>query len=373
MATSRVLVLYTGGTFGMEYTNEDTFDPAALGRILTTLRRNPYLHDNRDSYHETDKEVRRLVTPGLRINGLTQHIVYDVEDFGTLLFSSNMEHKHWQEIATYIKDHYAEYTGFVIITGTDTMAYAGSAVSFMLQHLNKPVVFTGAQIPIFESSTDGLNNLLCSLIMATQHIPEVMLCFNKTAFRANRTIKIDSVDVEAYASPNMPSLATVDMAEDALDVNLSVKESLVRRNTVTEELDVLPVCNKEDVGMLMLYPGISADMVVCFVRDLKGVVLLSYGAGNMSEDVVDALEKLVKGGDRMFVNITSCLKGGVATNTSLQGLVRCGLILGGDMTPQAAFTKLSYVLATNLSVEERKKLMLQNLRGEITVTKIDSV
>ncbi|XP_046564527.1 60 kDa lysophospholipase-like isoform X2 [Haliotis rubra] len=208
--------------------------------------------------------------------------------------------------------------------------------------------------------------------MATRKVPEVMLCFNKTVFRANRTTKLDSVNFDAFISPNMSPLATVDVVEGTLDVNISVKENLVRRNPVTEDLDVLPVCDKADVGMLLLYPGMSADMVMCFARDFKGVVLLSHGAGNMSDEVMGALEKLVKGGDRIFVNITSCLRGGVATNTSLKDLVQSGLVLGMDMTPQAAFTKLSYVLATNLSIEKKKKLLLQNLRGEITVKTSDS-
>ncbi|XP_067654317.1 60 kDa lysophospholipase-like [Haliotis asinina] len=370
-APLRVLVLYTGGTFGTVYRNEGPCHPAALSRVLATIRRNPYLHDNADSSHRTDEQVQQLVTPGLRINGETRHISYDIDDFGTLLFSSNMEHSHWQQIARKIQDHYAVYTGFVIIMGTDTMAYVGSALSFMLQHLNKPVILTGAMIPIFNSSTDGLNNLLCSLIMATRNIPEVMLCFNKAVFRANRTTKMDSANFDSYISPNMPPLATVDIDEGTLEVNILVEENLVRRNPVTEDLDVLPVCNKADVGMLLLYPGMSADMVMRFARDLKGVVLLSHGAGNMSDEVMGALEKLVKE-DRIFVNITSCLKGGVATNTSLKDLVQSGLVLGMDMTPQAAFTKLSYVLATNLSIKEKRKVLLQNLGGEITAKTSDS-
>ncbi|XP_046564677.1 L-asparaginase-like [Haliotis rubra] len=154
-ATSRVLVTLHRGTFGKVETNEDSCHPGVLTGYWQSLGGSLF-HDNRESSHKTDEQVRRLVTPGLRINGETRHIAYDVEDFpGTLCFPPTWTTVTGNRSLGKIQDHYAVYTGFVIIMGTDAMAYVGSALSFMLQHLNKPVIFTGAMIPIFYSSTES--------------------------------------------------------------------------------------------------------------------------------------------------------------------------------------------------------------------------
>ncbi len=311
------------------------------------------------------KNMTRLRTRKTKINNKIWQVDLDVLEFERLIDSSKMNQRDWEEIAECIKVHYDEYTGFVVVMGTDTMAYASSALSFMLENLSKPVVFTGAQMSIFDAWSDGPENLLCSLIVSTLDIPEVLLCFNKKAFRASRVVKMDCVDLDAYASPNMPALVT-------LDCKVAVEEKLVLKKP-EGPLRVQKMRPQSDVGLLVIFPGMTAQQVKNTVKDLLGVVMLTFGTGNIDNTVVDALKELkaeegTKHKQRLFVNVTQCLKGSVTSAyEASKGLKDLGVVQGWNMTTEAAFTKLSYVRAKQDVFSKQKEMMEENLRGEMDV------
>ncbi|XP_046375945.2 L-asparaginase-like isoform X2 [Haliotis rufescens] len=311
--------------------------------------------------------MTKLRTRETKINNDSLTLDLDVFEFERLIDSSKMNQREWEEIAECIKDNYNEYTGFVVVMGTDTMAYASSALSFMLENLGKPVVFTGAQISIFDARSDGPGNLLCSLIVSTLDIPEVLLCFNKKAFRASRVVKMDCVDFDAYDSPNMPAVVTLDYT--GISYNVLVEEKLVLKKP-EGPLRVQKMLPKNDVGLLVIFPGMTPQQVKNTVKDLRGVVLLTFGTGNVDNKVVDALidEEGTEDTKRLFVNVTQCLKGSVTSAyAASKGLKELGVVQGWNMTTEAAFTKLCYVRAKRDAFLNQKKMMEENLRGEMDV------
>uniref|UniRef100_A0A4W6F6U3 asparaginase n=1 Tax=Lates calcarifer TaxID=8187 RepID=A0A4W6F6U3_LATCA len=374
-AEARVLVINTGGTIGMTL-HDNVLAPKA-NAFVQSLRKLPILHDETYAqqtclYNYYGSE-NTLVLPkptshcdhlshGMSKNN--KRIVYTILEYSPLLDSSNMTTDDWGRIGKDIEKNYENYDGFVILHGTDTMAYTASALSFMCEHLGKPIILTGAQVPIYEMRNDGRGNLLGALLIAGQFvIPEVCLYFYNKLYRGNRVTKVDAGSFNAFSSPNLAPLATA-------EVDVTINWDTVWRANTTAKFQVSTELNR-NVGLLRLFPGITAATVRAFLQPpMEGVVLETYGSGNAPDNRPDLLEELKKATDSgvIIINCTQCLRGTVSTSYATgKVLIDAGLIAGGDMTPEAALSKLSYVLAKKeLDLEAKKKLMSQNLRGEMS-------
>ncbi|XP_071402723.1 60 kDa lysophospholipase isoform X1 [Centroberyx affinis] len=372
---ARVLVINTGGTIGMTL-HDNVLAPKA-NAFVKSLRKLPILHDEQYAqqtclYDYYDPPENTLVLPKPTrhadrlfhgLNKDNKRIVYSVLEYCPLLDSCNMTTEDWGRIGKDIEKNYENYDGFVILHGTDTMAYTASALSFMCEHLGKPVILTGSQVPIYEMRNDGRDNLLGALLIAGQFvIPEVCLYFHNKLYRGNRVTKVDSGSFNAFCSPNLAPLANA-------EVDIKINWDTVWRANTTARFHVNTELNR-NVGLLRLFPGITAATVRAFLQPpMEGVVLETYGSGNAPDNRADLLEELKKATDRgvIIMNCTQCLRGSVSTSYATgKVLIDAGLIAGCDMTPEAALSKLSYILArTELDLEARKKMMGQNLRGEM--------
>ncbi|MDA3816107.1 MAG: asparaginase [Prolixibacteraceae bacterium] len=337
-----VLIIYTGGTIGMVQRPGD----GSLAPV---------------NFDELSKDIPMLNEFGYLIDSIS---------FNPVLDSSNITPDIWYELARTIEENYEKYDGFVVLHGTDTMAYTASALSFMVENLDKPVVFTGAQLPIGILRTDGKENLITAVEIAAAKIngqskvPEVCIYFNSKLFRGNRTSKIDSQQFRAFDSRNYPELAKA-------GVEITYNLDLVNKTT---NKGIFRVNYKFDtnVVILKLFPGIQPSVVdsIINIEGLRGIVLESYGSGNVpnSSWFTDLIEKAVKKGIVVF-NISQCVGGRVQmgmyeTSVNMQKL---GVVSGNDMSTEASLTKLMFLLGQNLSIKEVKKYLGQNLKGEITL------
>ncbi|XP_065290312.1 L-asparaginase 1-like [Dermacentor albipictus] len=355
-----VLVIYTGGTIGMVKDEKGLLKPAP-GILDKRLREFPELHD--EEYMRSqfgDCENCPLVLPP---TGDPRRVMYSISEYSVLIDSSNITVNDWTKIAIDIKDNYDSYDGFVILHGTDTMAYTSSALSFLLESLGKSVIVTGAQIPVFETRSDGRDNLLNALILAGNYvIPEVTLMFHGQLFRGNRVSKFSISHLDAFASFNMAPLATIGInVEINWDLILPPPEGTLYVHTVLNR----------DVGILRLFPSITVELVEAFFgTPMKGVVLQTYGAGNVPtkrKDIMHAIRRATERGV-LIVSCSQCLNGAVdpAYETGRE-LLNVGAIPGADMTPEAALTKLSFVISKTEWTDKKKREKLQeSLRGELT-------
>lgn len=359
---SRVLVLYTGGTIGMVRNDRGKLAPIPR-ELETNIRRYPHMHD--DSYATKRFGCNGntpLVLPDCKEK---RRVAYWVYEYEPLLDSSNMTMDDWIRIAKDIRGVYEMFDGFVVLHGTDTLAYTASALSFMLENLGKPVVITGSQIPIFETRSDGRDNFIGSVIMAgSYNIPEVTVFFNNKLYRGNRTTKVSTGRLQAFDSPNMPPLAIA-------GISIQVDYRSIFRPTRLEKFTVFDRLNRH-VGLLRIFPSISAETVKQFLQPpISGAIIQTYGAGNMPSNRTDIMEVLRDATKRgvILVNTTQCMHGAVDTIYETgEALVSAGVIAGLDMTPEAALTKLSYVLAkSDWDYDTKKRMMMRNLRGEMTV------
>ncbi|XP_061824807.1 60 kDa lysophospholipase isoform X2 [Nerophis lumbriciformis] len=362
-AEARVLVVNTGGTIGMTLL-DNVLAPKA-NAFVKSLRKLPILHDEmyaqQTCMYDYYGSEHTLVLP---MSKNKKRIVYTIIEYSPLLDSSNMTTEDWGRIGKDIEKNYESYDGFVILHGTDTMAYTASALSFMCEHLGKPIILTGSQVPIYEMRNDGRDNLLGALLIAGQFvIPEVCLYFYNKLYRGNRVTKVDAGSFNAFSSPNLAPLATA-------EVDFAINWDTVWRANTTAKFQVRTELNR-NVGLLRLFPGITAATVRAFLQPpMEGVVLETYGSGNAPDNRSDLLEELKAATESgvIIINITQCLRGTVSTSYATgKVLMDAGLIAGGDMTPEAALSKLSYVLAkTEISLDAKKKMMGQNLRGEMS-------
>lgn len=369
-AESRVLIIMTGGTICMQ-PSADGFVPAR-GFLESGLAPRPSFNDG--GYPEPldvvledgSKEAHRsLKTP---VSRYKRSVRYCVHEFDTLLDSSSIDSKGWTQIASVIHRNYQRYDGFVVLHGTDSLAYTCSALSFMLQNLGKPVIFTGSQSPMSELQNDATDNLLGSLIVAGHfNIPEVCLFFNYKLFRGNRATKVSATDFAAFASPNYEPLATISAT------GTHVSWHLVQRPTQVQPLSLQTNLLTTHVACLRIFPGIRPEMVdaVLRVEGLKGLILETFGTGNApggpDSSMTNVLASAVQRGI-VIVNVTQCLSGNVSPLYAPATMLgRRGVIFGYDLTTEAALTKLSYLLAQpDLSLEQVRKQMSVSLRGELT-------
>ncbi|GAB1862729.1 asparaginase [Camponotus japonicus] len=356
----RVLVLYTGGTIGMVRNEQGVLVPMA-NAFIKNLRKYPQLHD-REYAEKTFGAMGPLVLPMTATDN--RRVIYNVLEYSNLCDSSNMTMDEWIRIANDIKESYEYFDGFVILHGTDTLSYTASALSFMLESLGKIVILTGSQMPIFDTRSDGLDNFLASLVIAANYsIPEVCVFFGTNLLRGNRTSKASASSFEAFHSPNFPPLATA-------NIKIEVNYRSIFRSSTLEKFSVHASLN-QNVGLLRLFPSITSDLVKVFLQSpIEGVVLQSYGTGNLPtnrDDIIKELRAATKRGV-IIVNITQCATGCVSDAYEAGKLLRKnGVILGFDMTPEAALTKLAYVLSKQEWDTETKRQMMQtNLRGELT-------
>jgi L-asparaginase len=283
--------------------------------------------------------------------------------------SSNMDLSHWVTIATIIETNYNDYDGFVVLHGSDTMSYTSSALSYMLENLAKPVIFTGSQLPIGDLRTDAKENLITSIQIAALQdqqspvVQEVCLYFENTLFRANRTTKINAEQFEAFASLNYPALA-------ASGVHLKVyKENLIKVKRA-KKLKVRTALDN-NVAILKLFPGFNRNLLqgVLGIPDLKALVLETYGAGNATTEpwVLSDLKAAIRNGLHI-VNVTQCSGGSVIMGRyeTSKELEEMGLINGRDITTEAAITKLMYMLGSEVSHRSFRTIFETSIRGEMT-------
>jgi L-asparaginase len=283
--------------------------------------------------------------------------------------SSNMNIDYWAKLATLIEDNYEAFDGFVVLHGSDTMSYTASALSFMLENLGKPVIFTGSQLPIGDLRTDAKENLITSIqIAALQHkgeakIKEVCLYFEYKLYRANRTTKINAEHFEAFASLNYPPLVES-------GVNLIVNEAAL---LVPNKRKQFRVFKKLEQGIILLkmFPGMDQDSLnyILSFPNMKGLVLETYGSGNVTTDrwFLDALQAVIKRGIPV-INVTQCSGGSVSMGmyeTSVE-LKNLGVISGKDITTEAALAKIMYLLGQGISKKSFRTIFETSLRGEMS-------
>jgi L-asparaginase len=332
-----IYIAYTGGTIGMQ-SSEKGFVPVA-GFLSDTLAKLPEFH--------------RVEMPK-----------FTVHEYDTLIDSSDMVPADWCIIAKDIQDNYEKYDGFIILHGTDTMAYTASALSFMFENLAKPVIITGSQIPLAQLRSDGQANLLNALYIAANYpIQEVTLFFNNSLFRGNRARKVNADGFHAFDSPNCHSL---------LDAGIHIKPhvDIAPLPLTTEPLRVANI-QSQAVGMLTLYPGMSTELLVNVLQQpVKALILLTYGVGNAPSDKA-LLAQLKHAAEQeiLVVNCTQCLRGKVDMSGYANGKLveQTQTLSGKDMTPEAALAKLHYVLSqADLNFSQQQALMRSNLRGEMS-------
>lgn len=338
-----ILVIYTGGTIGMlENPETGALEPLDFN----------YLQDN---------------VPELR------HLGCDIEsvEFRPPLDSSAITTEHWIELARLIEAHYSLYDGFVVLHGTDTMAYTASAMSFVFEGLAKPIVFTGSQLPVGKLRTDGKENLITALEIAAARdalgrprVPEVSLFFENYLMRGNRTSKISADQFHAFESYNYPHLAYA-------GIEIRYHEGAIAHPELGKPFAAHPVFDP-NVAVLKLFPGITRQVVeaILTLPGLKGVVLETFGSGNapMVDWFLDALRAAVARGV-VIVNVTQCVTGYVDMMRYETGILlqRLGLISGRDATTEATLTKLMYLFGRGFSAEEVSRLMAVPLRGELSL------
>ena len=333
----RIYIAYTGGTIGMRKT-QGGFAPAA-GYLVEQLALMP--------------ELASELMPA-----------YDVHEYDPLLDSSNMQPGDWLTIARDIEARHDAYDGFVVLHGTDTMAYTASALAFLLPGLRKPVVVTGSQIPLCEIRNDARENIITSLLIAADEaLPEVCLCFGEKLLRGCRAVKVSADGLGAFDSPNLPPLGRV-------GVEIAIDRDLVQPMPSGSGPDV-PEIGMPAVAALRLFPGMSSRLLRNVLQPpLQGLVLEAYGVGNGPDRDEDFLAALRNASDRgvVIVACTQCLRGAVHLGAYETGsaLAQAGVVGGLDMTAEAALTKLFVLLGRGLTGEAVKDAMQRDLCGELS-------
>lgn len=334
---NKVLIVYTGGTIGMVQDDNGSLRPFAMEHIYDLL---PELH--KCNYHIDSCQLDNIID------------------------SSNMTPSFWVDIAEIIEREYNNYDGFVILHGTDTMAYTASALSFMFKNLSKPIILTGSQLPMGVLRSDGRENIICALELAAAQevlIPEVCLFFESHLYRGNRSTKVSAENFDAFCSFNYPSLAKA-------GINIGYKPHLF----LERPSGPLEVRKKFDsnIAVLKLFPGITPTVVnaVLHAEGLHGVVIETFGSGNAPTEkwFIDAIHDAIKR-DIIVLNVTQCKAGAVkmCQYEASCDMDRIGVIGGSDITLEAAVTKMMYLLGTYPNdLNHVRECLQHSLRGELT-------
>ena len=331
----RICIIYTGGTIGMER-SENGYQPG------------------KEPFANIMARISDFSSPELP--------EYDVIEFSPLLDSSDVTVSEWNKIGHTIYEHLDEYDGFVVLHGTDTMAYTASALSFILQDLPKPVILTGSQIPLCEIRSDAKDNLIASLLIAASgKVHEVCLYFAGKLIRGNRAIKMSADSFIAFDSPNYPHLAEA-------GIDIKYRESVLMKKS--EKPCVLKELDEEPVGVLKIFPGIHIELFEHIItKKLRGVVLETFGAGNVPNycaALTQIIQKAYENGTIVVV-CSQCPTGTVSLGTYAASscLKRAGAVSGKNMTTEAAVAKLYYLFSCGYSKNKIKELMEVNLCGEL--------
>ena len=338
MKNKRVLIIYTGGTIGMKKT-VNGYTPAA------------------GFFSEAVKSISDMARADFPL--------WELYEMSPLLDSSNMTVREWNSIAEVIYKAYDNYDGFVVLHGTDTMAYTASALSFILSGLDKPVILTGSQIPLSEIRSDGRDNLITSVLIAAEGVAcEVCLYFSGKLLRGNRAMKMSADGLVAFDSPNYPHLA---------EVGISVKynkAALLKRSCKEKGIKFSPFF-EVPIGVLKVFPGIQFGLFEEIMTEkLSGIVLETFGAGNIpggGDELLPIIKKAFSSGSVITV-CSQCPSGTVvlgAYETS-SSLKEAGAVSGRDMTTEAAVAKLYHLFSLGISKDEIKLMMERNLCGELS-------
>jgi L-asparaginase len=284
-----------------------------------------------------------------------------LHEYEQLLDSANMTPDHWLQIAEHIQKHLDQYDGFVILHGTDTMAYTASALSFMLENLNKPVILTGSQLPLFKTRSDARENLINALWIAGNYsLPEVCIYFNNKLLRGNRSKKVDANSFTAFESPNFPLLAEI-------GAEIIFRQDLIRHVSQGQPLrlqSIKPII----MGTFRLFPGMAFETLKHSLHpSLQALILETYGLGTASENphFLGWIKQVTDDGI-LVINCSQCLRAKVKISdyTTGSALVNAGAISGADMTIEAAIAKLFYLFSKHSSLDTIKKEFITDLRGE---------